>query len=299
MRQVALIAGLAVAALAGAAAGYALHDPEPEIVTKPVPGPTKTVVKMKRVEVEVPPVFSLVPLRTPLSLPAPRRGIPRRTSLVPRRAEIEKFLRVPAASGLPPQLVVAWRKRAGDFDEALGLLLWQLDRTGPRTRWRVVFGIHEGELGCDRISSFSSRYFSRRRLEFHCGEYEGVLVGPPLEERTEKLFCGGISPFIGVSLEDLTSDGHQDVFVAEGGCGSGGVTVWRILASSAEGTEQVFRHVGADTTMRLVDGSIRVRAAVYREGDSHCCPSFFRKYTLLWDGARFVRTGVRLVPARF
>lgn len=299
MRQVAVIAGLAVAALAGAAAGYALHAPEPEIVTKPVPGPTKTVVKTKRVEVANPLDFSLVPLHTPLSLPAPRKGIPQRTSLAPRRAEIEKLARVPAAAEIPPQIVVVWRKRAQGIDRGLGLLLWQLDRSRAEARWRVVFGIHEAELGCERIASGSARHFSRRRLQFHCTGYEGVLAGPPLEERTEELFCGGIGPYLGFSLEDLTGDGHQDVFVAEGGCGSGGGTVWRVLVSSAEGTEQVFRHVGGDTTMRLVDGSIRVRAAVHREGDSHCCPSFFRKYTLLWNGARFVRTGARLVPARF
>ena len=299
MRWLVLAVAATLFAAGGAALGYAVRDTGPEIVRTPVPGPTKTVVKTKTVRVDRVPRLELVPPRTPLSLQARGGRIPRRTALVPRKARVEKLERVRAAAGVPRQVVVSWRKESSGVARGLGLLLWELDDEEGRARWRVVFGINEANLGCNGYRSYSVRSFSRRALEFGCRRLDGVLVGPPSKEWKEPLFCGMVGPFLGFELHDLTGDGHDDVFVSEGGCGSGGGTTWRVLASGPEGTNEIFRHVGGDTIMRLVDGTIRVRAAVHRRGDSHCCPSFFRRYTLAWDGTRFTRTDVGLTKARF
>ncbi len=282
----ALVAALLIGG-GGFAVGQSVADPETRIIRRPVPGPTETVVKTKKVRVENPLDFALVPPRTPLRIPATKR-FGKRAFMVPRGAKIEQFERVAAGSGIPPQRVVTWRKGKSHLPEALGLLVWQLEESGAKDFWRVVFGIHEAELGCHRILSDSSPRFQRRNLEFHCLEHEGALVGPPTRERIEKLRCGQVGPSIGFSLHDLTADGHQDVLVREGGCGSGGATLWRVLTSTPTGTRQILRRFVADTRIAARDGTLRIQASVRGTRAERCgihgCSDRHRLRVLRWTG---------------
>lgn len=294
MRLAGRLAGVALLVVAAGIAGFAMRNPEPAVVHGSAPA--QTTIVDKGVETDGLPEFSLVPLRSPLKLLATPGKIPAESALVPRGTSLSRVERIPPAAGIPTQIVVTWEK--GEFpDLTTGLLLWEKAAAGSsREAWKVVFGIQEVELGCRHFYSSSDRHFRRRFLQFYCVEPDGIVVGPPRREWVEGLFCG-TPDWIRFRLQDLTGDGHQDVFVSEGGCGSAGTTLRRVLASSPTGTKQVFWEVDSDTGMRLVEGSIHVGSNVYREGDSHCCPSFIRRYVLVWNGDRFVRTESRLIRA--
>jgi hypothetical protein len=91
----------------------------------------------------------------------------------------------------------------------------------------------------------------------------------------------------GVRFEvgDLTADRSPDVLSFEDMDGSGGCGVWRVVEMSAGSYAERYRKQTCDTTVRIVDGDLRVRAAVFGPGDAHCCPSAFRTTTLRWNGS--------------
>jgi hypothetical protein len=95
---------------------------------------------------------------------------------------------------------------------------------------------------------------------------------------------------------DLTGDGIADLLTFEDTDGSGGCGTWRVIASDEAGATEIFRRMTCDTQIQIVDGTLRVRAAVYAPGDAHCCPSAFRTTTLRWDGASWSVVGVILSP---
>ncbi len=91
---------------------------------------------------------------------------------------------------------------------------------------------------------------------------------------------------LGVRFEpaDLTGDAIDDVLTFEDMGGSGGCGVWRVVQSGLGYATQIFHRRTCDTQIQIADGELRIRAAVYEPGDSHCCPSRFRTTTIRWDG---------------
>jgi len=83
---------------------------------------------------------------------------------------------------------------------------------------------------------------------------------------------------------DVTGDAIPDVLTFEDKGGSGGCGVWRVVRSGAGFATPIFRRSTCDTEIELASGTLRIRAAVYEPGDSHCCPSRFRITTIRWEG---------------
>ena len=83
---------------------------------------------------------------------------------------------------------------------------------------------------------------------------------------------------------DVTGDAIPDVLTFEDKGGSGGCGVWRVVRSGAGFATTIFRRSTCDTEIELASGTLRIRAAEYEPGDSHCCPSRFRTTTIRWDG---------------
>jgi hypothetical protein len=94
----------------------------------------------------------------------------------------------------------------------------------------------------------------------------------------------GIRPQTG----DLTGDGREDLLTFEETGGSGACGVWRVIAQTDEGAEEILHRETCDTTIDLTDqGTLSVREAVFAPDDPHCCPSAVRLTTLAWTGARW------------
>ena len=91
---------------------------------------------------------------------------------------------------------------------------------------------------------------------------------------------------LGVRFEaaELTGDAVVDALTFEDIGGSGACGVWRVVESGPGFATQIFRRRTCDTEIQVADGALRIRAAVYEPGDSHCCPSRFRTTTIRWDG---------------
>ena len=83
---------------------------------------------------------------------------------------------------------------------------------------------------------------------------------------------------------DLTGDAIGDALTFEDMGGSGACGLWRVVESGAGFATEIFRRMTCDTEIQVADAALRIRAAVYEPGDSHCCPSRFRTTTLRWDG---------------
>jgi hypothetical protein len=83
---------------------------------------------------------------------------------------------------------------------------------------------------------------------------------------------------------DVTGDAIADALTFEDKGGSGGCGVWRVVRSGAGFASPIFRRLTCDTQIELASGTLRIRAAEYDPGDSHCCPSRFRTTTIRWDG---------------
>ena len=105
---------------------------------------------------------------------------------------------------------------------------------------------------------------------------------------------------LGIELQvgDVTGDGHDDVLTFEQTGGTGACGRWRVVAATQNGTDRLFQRRTCDTDIRLIEGRLEVREAVYAADDPHCCPSSYRFTTLQWDGARFATTEVREEPAQ-
>jgi hypothetical protein len=97
---------------------------------------------------------------------------------------------------------------------------------------------------------------------------------------------------LGVSIDpgDLTGDGIEDALTFEQTGGSGACGTWRVVVSAPGAATEVFRDRTCDAEIRIVDGDLQLREAVFAPGDAHCCPSAYRISTLEWDGTAFVET---------
>ncbi len=92
---------------------------------------------------------------------------------------------------------------------------------------------------------------------------------------------------LGVRFEtgDLTGDGVPDALTFEDLGGSGACGVWRVVASGTGSAAEIYRKQTCDTEVRISDGDLVMREALFAPGDAHCCPSRYRTTTLAWDGS--------------
>jgi hypothetical protein len=90
----------------------------------------------------------------------------------------------------------------------------------------------------------------------------------------------GINTLIG----DLTGDGSPDALTFEDIGGSGTCGTWRVLDLASN--TQVYRSRTCDATYDVSTdpAGLVLRAAVYRPGDAHCCPSATRTTVFVYDG---------------
>jgi hypothetical protein len=104
---------------------------------------------------------------------------------------------------------------------------------------------------------------------------------------------------LGVRFEvgDVTGDAIPDALTFEDKGGSGGCGVWRVVQSGAGFATPIFHRSTCDTEIELASGTLRIRAAVYEPGDSHCCPSRFRTTTIRWDGSGWTVVDRVVTPA--
>ncbi len=96
---------------------------------------------------------------------------------------------------------------------------------------------------------------------------------------------------------DLTGDGVPDLLTFEDTGGSGGCGTWSVIASEPAGPTQILRRSTCDTQIQPEGGDLKVRAAVFAPGDSHCCPSAFRTTTLRWNGSAWTVVDRVVTPA--
>ena len=103
---------------------------------------------------------------------------------------------------------------------------------------------------------------------------------------------------LGITMEpgDLTGDGIADLLTSEHTGGTGACGRWRVVATEPGGATEIFRRDACDTEIAIASGDLRIREAVYEQGDPHCCPSAFRVTTLRWNGQEWVETGSETQP---
>lgn len=115
--------------------------------------------------------------------------------------------------------------------------------------------------------------------------WQGFGSGPPW--RVVYAFSDGPAEgVLGVRFEtgDLTGDGAPDVLTFEDLGGSGACGLWRVVTSGPGSAGEIYRKQTCDTDVRISDGDLMMREALFAPGDAHCCPSRYRTTTLAWDG---------------
>ncbi|HET7928384.1 MAG TPA: hypothetical protein VFM40_02415 [Actinomycetota bacterium] len=101
---------------------------------------------------------------------------------------------------------------------------------------------------------------------------------------------------IRVDEGELTGDAIPDVLSFEDVGGSGACGTYRVIAIAAGDASELFRRDTCDTQIAIVGGYLRIREAVFRAGDPHCCPSAFRESTLRWNGTSWEEVSSEVVP---
>ena len=101
---------------------------------------------------------------------------------------------------------------------------------------------------------------------------------------------------IRVDTGDVTGDRTSDLLSFEDVGGSGACGTYRVIATTAGDASEIFRRDTCDTEIAISRGDLRVREAVYRPDDPHCCPSAFRTTVLRWNGASWEETSSEVVP---
>ncbi len=89
---------------------------------------------------------------------------------------------------------------------------------------------------------------------------------------------------IRVDTGDLTGDAIPDILSFEDVGGSGACGTYRVIATSAGDASEIFRREACDTQIAISSGDLRIREAIFRANDPHCCPSAFRESVLRWNG---------------
>jgi hypothetical protein len=101
---------------------------------------------------------------------------------------------------------------------------------------------------------------------------------------------------IRVDAGDVTGDRTPDLLSFEDVGGSGACGAYRVIASTVGDASEIFRRDTCDTEIGISRGDLRVREAIYRPDDPHCCPSAFRTTVLRWNGASWEETSSEVVP---
>ena len=101
---------------------------------------------------------------------------------------------------------------------------------------------------------------------------------------------------IRVDTGDLTDDAIPDILSFEDVGGSGACGTYRVMASALGDASEVFRREACDTQIAISSGDLRIREAVFRPDDPHCCPSAFRESVLRWNGTSWDEISSEVVP---
>jgi len=101
---------------------------------------------------------------------------------------------------------------------------------------------------------------------------------------------------IRVDTGDVTGDRISDLLSFEDVGGSGACGTYRVIATTMGDASEIFRRDTCDTEIGMSRGDLRVREAVYRPDDPHCCPSAFRTTVLRWNGASWGETSSEVAP---
>jgi hypothetical protein len=170
-------------------------------------------------------------------------------------------------------VVVAWKgpdHRYGALPDT-GLLLWQAGRDlapadglyAPYLKWRVIYDWH---------------YDGTNHVEF---------VGAPGHQTAHRNPLGESFSF---SLGDVTLDGHPEVLASFDSHGSGGCRIWRVLSSSSDAAQTIFKRTTCETDISITNGQLQINAAIHRAGcNIHGCGDE-RRTLLHWTGDGWIVT---------
>ena len=101
---------------------------------------------------------------------------------------------------------------------------------------------------------------------------------------------------IRVDTGDLTGDAIPDILSFEDVGGSGACGTYRVIATSVGDASEIFRREACDSQIAISAGDLRIREAVFRADDPHCCPSAFRESVLRWNGSSWNEISSEVVP---
>jgi len=130
----------------------------------------------------------------------------------------------------------------------------------------------------------------------------GLIVWQRSEDGTWRAVYAFTDParrgVFGIRVEtgDVTGDAISDILSFEDVGGSGACGTYRVSATSVGDASEIFRRDACDTQIAISSGDLRVREAVFRADDPHCCPSAFRASTLRWNGTSWDEISSEVVP---
>ena len=130
----------------------------------------------------------------------------------------------------------------------------------------------------------------------------GLIVWQRFEDETWHAVYAFTDPpgkgVFGIRLDsgDVTGDAMADVLSFEDVGGSGACGTYRVIASGVDDAGEIFRRDTCDTQIAIAGRDLRVREAIFRAGDPHCCPSAFRESTLRWNGTSWNELSSEVVP---
>ena len=130
----------------------------------------------------------------------------------------------------------------------------------------------------------------------------GLIVWQRSEDETWRAVYAFTDParrgVFGVRVDtgDLTGDAIPDILSFEDVGGSGACGTYRVIARAGGDASEIFRREACDTQIAISSGDLRIREAVFRADDPHCCPSAFRESVLRWNGTSWDEISSEVVP---
>jgi hypothetical protein len=227
------------------------------------------------------------PAPTPSSAPPDATSTPPPASTSSPTSTPSSATPTPPASGdvdLPPDAPQTF----DDAVEANGLPLERLAPPGARigSSWRGAVLTPSGSGTTEAVAfSWSRGEATAPETGLQVWERWETNAGAPWRVAfafTDRADRG----VFGVRFEtgDLTRDRSPDVLSFEDMGGSGGCGIWRVVSMNVGAVVEIYRKQTCDTDVRMAEGDLEVRAAVFEPGDAHCCPSAYRITRLRWTG---------------
>ena len=225
----------------------------------------------------------------PLRRPRRRRRRPRRPRPPPRpraRAPARRGPRRPAPRGHAGDRGRRRRPRA--------------DRVGrsrparaPGSELREPLD-HRGPVRADRPHLVGRQSPPTDGTGSSCGSAPRTRPGAPsTPSRIRRAgACSGSASTTG----DLTGDAIPDVLSFEDVGGSGACGTYRVIATPRATRARSSAAKPATPRSRSRSGDLRIREAVFRADDPHCCPSAFRESALRWNGTSWDEISSEVVP---